>query len=109
MSRGQEATDAGVRARVAGREAVARRTVWQLDIGAFRVRCVASPVERDDNGEPIKPASAYVVQNRDPKNGWTNMVGAGDDPAELLRRLVGSAGVAEFIQGMIKPAHLRGP
>src|SRR5271167_1278585 len=95
-------SDSAVRARVAGREAVARRTVWQLDIGPFRMRCVASPVETGDNGEPIKPASAYIVQNRDPKDGWTNIVGTGDDPAELRRRVSGSAEVAKFIQKMVE-------
>lgn len=98
-----QSSDEGVRARVAGREAVARRTVWQLDIGPLRMRCIATPVESTYEGNPITPTSAYIVQSRDPQNGWTGVVGTGDDPAELLRRAVGSTAVAKFIQKMVKP------
>jgi hypothetical protein len=96
-------SDQAVRARVDGRTAVARRTVWQLEVGPLRMRCIATSVECTYEGDPIKPTSAYIVQSRDPKNGWTGVVGAGDDPAELLRRVSGSASVAKFVQKMIEP------
>jgi hypothetical protein len=79
-------TDAAVRARVAGREAVAAKTVWQLDLGPVRARCVRQ-------GE-----AEYVVQGR-MSNGWTTVILRGTDPVELLRQVAGSIGVRKAIEG----------
>lgn len=51
--------DDAVRARVAGKEAMARRTAWLLEAGQLRVRCVRLRADSD----------VFVVQLRD-KNGW---------------------------------------
>ena len=74
------------------------RTVWQIEVGGLRMRCIASPVESTYEGNPIRPVSAYVVQMQDPKNGWTLPVGTGNDAAELLRRVVSSEAVAKALK-----------
>lgn len=66
----------GVRARVAGKQAIEARTIWALEAGygaPVRVRCL----RRDEGG--------YVVQARTSK-GWTEEIATGDDPWDLLKR-----------------------
>jgi hypothetical protein len=79
-------SDEAVRARVTGREAVADKTVWQLNAGPLRARCV-------HEGGP-----AYVVQGYTYK-GWTAVIFRGTDPVELLRQVAGSIGVRKAIEG----------
>jgi hypothetical protein len=62
--------DDAMRARVSGKEAVARKTVWTLTVREARLRCVAEPL-------------MYVVQLRNPDKGWQT-VKAGKDANKLL-------------------------
>lgn len=75
--------DAGVRARVDGKTAIAARTVWALEVGGARFRCL-----REQGG--------YVVQARTRK-GWTAEVCKGPDAAELLRQVACSKPVVALI------------
>lgn len=74
-------------ARVRGREELAKRTVWYVELGALRFRCVLRIVN------PLG-VSRYEVQHR--QEGVWSYFGAGNDPQLLLRRVVGSnvAGLA---------------
>lgn len=72
-----------VRARVDGREAVAKRTVWSLEIGPVRARCLWRG--RD-----------FVVQIRGPK-GWNPEVGHGKDALALLRTVTRSKGLEDAL------------
>lgn len=55
------------------------RTLWQLDIGNIRTRCVS--VE-----------DGFAVQGRT-DHGWTTVLAKGTDPTALLQSLVNSATV----------------
>lgn len=74
-------------ARSAGKEAVGARTVWFVDIGPLRARCLL-------DGE------GYVVQARTSR-GWTDTIGRGADALELLRRLMSSAGMAKAMAASV--------
>ncbi len=71
------------RARVAGKMAVAARTVWQLDIGQMRIRCLW----QDDH---------YELQARTEK-GWCHF-GGGTCPHQLLSRVIIGKTVAAAIE-----------
>lgn len=74
-------------ARARGREELAKRTIWYVELGALRFRCVLRLVN------PLG-VSRYEVQHR--QEGVWNYFGTGNDPQLLLRRVVGSniAGLA---------------
>lgn len=76
--------DKGMRARVDGRTAMAQRVVWQLEIGPLRARCVGIGV------------NAFEVYGRTDR-GWTDKIGDGPDPVELLRKVTASTGVRKAI------------
>lgn len=68
-----------VRARNAGKNAIAARIIWQLSVGpgeAVRVRCVRA-----------LESPLYVVQIRDDGR-WTDTKKMGSDPAALLRAIL---------------------
>lgn len=66
-------TDKAVQARVAGKELVAKRTIWQLEIGHSRFRCVWTGTD-------------FTVQHRTDK-GWSEGLAHWADPADALRRV----------------------
>jgi hypothetical protein len=70
-----------MRARVAGKERMAQRTAWQLDVGPLRLRCVF-----------ITTGVGFLVQVHNGKT-WKATETAGPDPAKLLRGIAGSVGV----------------
>lgn len=71
--------------RWAGRQRVQNQTVWTLSVGNLQARCVR-------NGD-----KDFVVQGRGDK-GWTENIGSGEDPVELLRRVTASKGVANAVE-----------
>jgi hypothetical protein len=77
------AQDSAMRARVAGKERTAARTVWSVEIGPLRARCL-----RDGDG--------YLVQGRT-ERGWSDEIARGTGPLDLLRLIVGSVGVAKAV------------
>lgn len=79
--------DDDVRARVAGKQAVALRTVWQIQAGLLALRCVADV----DGG--------FVVQARQ-ASGWEHLA-SGDDALELLRRVIRSKAIARSVDESI--------
>lgn len=83
-------TEEGVRARVAGRVDIATRTVWKLEIGDLRVRCV-----REEDG------STLIVQANDGA-GWNNEVTRGTDAYQLLQAVVASKGVLSVFETFVK-------
>ena len=74
-----------MRARVAGKAAVAARIVWSLEAGQLRARCLA--VGR----------GYFVVQLRS-SAGWENTVTRGVDPVALLQRMTGAGLVAQQVR-----------
>lgn len=84
-----------MRARVAGRQAVALRTLWQLNAGGLSFRCVLSAEE----------PGLYHVESRTPE-GWgefTRFKASHDRVAHaLLVRLVGSKTVAEALASVTR-------
>jgi len=78
--------DAGMRARVAGKQATAARKAWELEAGPARFRCL------------LEADGSYVVQARGSK-GWSTQVATGTDPVELLRKLVNTPALAGLAKG----------
>jgi hypothetical protein len=74
------------RARVAGREAVAARTVWQLAVRGLRLRCV-------------QVGAAYQVQARE-TTGW-RVVASVDHPLPALRLAASSEIVAKVVRAWL--------
>lgn len=68
--------DAAVRRRNEGKDAVARREVWRLEVAGFRVRCLADGDE-------------YLLQAR-VAGEWKEEVFRGRDPQTLLVAFVHS-------------------
>jgi hypothetical protein len=82
-------TDLAVRARVEGKSAVARRTVWRLDVGLVTARC-------------LRDGDSFVVQVRGPA-GWNPAVGRGPDATKLLQAVARSPGVASAVAERSNP------
>lgn len=78
--------DDAVRARVAGRVAIANRTVWNIEIGPCRFRCVLD-----------SRLCLYVMEARQPGGGYDE-IGRGTDPRELLGRLAFSDAVKRLLK-----------
>ena len=83
--------DSDVRARVAGKQAMEARKAWELEAGDGRFRCLREP----DGG--------YVVQARS-TTGWNVEVARGADPVELLRKVVGTASLADLVRRKAPPS-----
>jgi len=83
-------TDTAMRARVAGRENVAARTVWQLDATALRIRCV------------LVDAETYELQGRT-THGWVK-VAVGVNPMAMLKKISSLPAVANAVAEQIKRA-----
>jgi len=82
--------DKDVQARVKGRQEVARKTVWELTVGVFRLRCLAE-------------SDQYVVQLRHPiLGGWTTVIKDGKDAAAMLTRSLSTKGLQEALQSLPK-------
>jgi len=76
-----EAADKAMRARVSGKQDTARRTVWQLNIGDLRLRC-------------LSVSCGHVVQIRSAK-GWESVdAGRSANPLSLLRAVLQLRAVA---------------
>ena len=69
-------SDRSVQSRVAGKQAVELRTVWQLQLGHIVLRCI------------YRDRRKFVVQHRSPK-GWSDLT-TGEDPMGMLRRALQS-------------------
>jgi hypothetical protein len=65
--------EAAMRKRVEGKQAVQARTVWALEVGCIKLRCLSEGAE-------------FVVQGRD-SSGW-HKITSGKSSADLLRRAV---------------------
>lgn len=77
-------TDEAVRARNAGKDAVAMRTIWSVDLAGLRFRCLAD-------------MRTFVVQIR--QGTWQELSGfRGRDPVEMLNRLTSSHYIAELLR-----------
>ncbi len=87
--------DSAMRARVAGRNEVAAKTVWQLEIfGGVAFRCIA------------QSEAAHVVQVRTGK-GWMLLTPEPrPDPHDLLRRVVNTDSLAKVIEQRVKAINL---
>ena len=83
-------TDKAVRARVAGRQTVAEKILWQLNVGDFRVRCIPHTVE----------AGAYIVEARI-DGVWRAHLCFGKDPVELLQRVAKTSATTQAIREML--------
>ena len=81
-------TDKALRARVEGREAVAARTSWQLDVRGFRVRCL-----REGPG-----AFQVQVRGQGSRGRWESTGDLCADPNDALQR------VARALQRMLEDA-----
>lgn len=67
--------DQNHRARAAGKAAIAASTVWSLQIGPLKLRCIKSLT------------GLFVVQGLAHRNVYTEIT-SGDDPIALLRKTV---------------------
>jgi hypothetical protein len=82
VTRRQEPTDDAVRARVEGRMKTASKTVWSLECGGLRLRCL-----RADGG--------FIVQVHDGSR-WGELT-KGSDAHKLLVDVASSNSVAAFL------------
>lgn len=69
--------DDAVRARNEGKDAVARRTIWILEIGGLKVRCL------------LENQTMFVVQVRT-EGSWRREIARGPDALRLLRTIAGT-------------------
>jgi hypothetical protein len=80
------AGDEAMRKRVAGRVAIASRTVWNIEVGPCRFRCVLD-----------SRLCLYVMEARQPEGGYDE-IGRGTDPQELLARLAFSEAAKRLLK-----------
>lgn len=84
-------TDDAVRARAAGKDLTARRTVWRLELGAHCFRCVL-----------IK--GRFAFQHRSAASATWETWNADADPLAALSKLVSSASVARVVAEVVASA-----
>lgn len=83
MTRRQKPTDDAVQARVEGRMKTASKTVWALDCGGLRLRCLRAD------------AGGFIVQAHDGSR-WGELT-KGSDAHKLLIDVASSSSVAAFL------------
>ena len=79
----REPTDDAVRARVEGRLKTAGKTVWSLECGGLRLRCLRADV------------GGFIVQAHDGSR-WGELT-KGSDAHKLLIDVASSKSIAEFL------------